>query len=79
MRTKRLDTNEVYIPRKLPYIDIVKQRFNIRIDVAHEKTLLATYERYWILHNVIGAIAGEEKRFLTRLAKKYNSFLYQQI
>jgi hypothetical protein len=78
LKSKR-ESNEVWIPQKLPFLELVKQRLNIRIDVTHEQTLLATYERYWILSSVLGAIAGDERRFLIRLAKKYNSFLQKQI
>lgn len=66
-------------PKTLPFIESVKKRFNVRVDIAHEATLLATYERYWVIANAIGSIADEERRFLAKLAKKYNSFLYQQI
>lgn len=77
MRTNNSST--VRQPRKLPFIDNVMRRFNVRVDRTHEATLLATYERYWVIANSLGSVAGEERRFLSKLAKKYNSFLYQQL
>lgn len=66
-------------PRVLPFIERIKSRFNVRVDISHEQTLLATYERYWFLSNHLGAVAGEEKRFLSLLARKHNSFIYKYL
>ena len=74
MKHKQKTQNELRIPKVLPFIDLVKAKLNIRVDVVNEQTLLATYERYWILQNVLGVVQGAEKRCLFKLAKKYNSF-----
>ena len=66
-------------PARLPFIEAIQTRFNVRVDVAHEQTLLATYERYWGVRMVLGMVVGDERRFLASLARKYNSFIYQQL
>ena len=65
-------------PHNTPFIDAVAKRFNLRIS-NEESSLLATYERYWLMTRVIGPIKGPEKRHLKYLANKYASFLRQQL
>jgi len=64
--------------RQTPFIDAVAKRFNLRIS-SEEVSLLATYERYWLMTRVVGPVKGAEKRYLNYLANKYKSFLRHQL
>lgn len=65
-------------PASLPFLDAVAARFNVRIS-REEATLLATYERYWLMTRVLGPLEGAERRFVRRLAQKHHSFLTKQL
>ncbi|MCG8673712.1 MAG: hypothetical protein MI867_30270 [Pseudomonadales bacterium] len=65
-------------PQELPFINAVSTRFNLRVS-REEETLLAIYERYWLMTRVLGPLEGAEKRYVKRLARKHNSFLHQRL
>jgi hypothetical protein len=79
MQAIKTNKHDIRMPIVLPFIDSIKMKFNIRIDTTNEQILLATYERYWILRDVVSTISGEEKKFLSELSNKYNSFIHSAI
>lgn len=65
-------------PRDLPFLDAVAKRFGVRFS-REEMSLLATYERYWLMIHVLGPLRGAEKRYVKTLAKKHKSFIRHQL
>ena len=63
---------------RTPFIDAVAAHFNLRVS-EEEVSLLATYERYWLMTKQFGPIQGAELRKLKYLANKHKSFLRQQL
>lgn len=67
------------LPKSLPFIEALEKRFNKKVQKDNEQVLLANYEKNWVLRNILGGISGPESRYLRYLAKKYNSFILNQI
>lgn len=67
------------LPKSLPFIEALEKRFNKTIQKNNEQILLANYEKNWILKNTLGGITGKESSYVRYLAKKYNSFILNQI
>lgn len=67
------------LPKSLPFIEAFEKRFNRKVQRSDERMLLVNYEKNWILRMTLGGISGEESRYLRYLARKYNSFILNQI
>lgn len=70
---------EMTRPTSLPFIEALEKRFNKKIQKDNEQVLLANYEKNWILKNTLGGIDGNEQRYVRYLAKKYSSFIFNQV
>lgn len=81
MRNERSKAKEqrMNVPASLPFISALEKRLNVKIRQDNERMLLANYEKNWALNGVVGRIDGQEAKFVRYLAKKYHSFIANQI
>lgn len=66
-------------PNRLPLLEAICKKMNQRINLEDDQSVLALYERGWILKGVLCNLEGDEERFVKALATRHNSWIARQV
>lgn len=76
---KKEDPQELVMPKNTPLLDAICNQRKQRLNREEENAVLGMYERNWILKDRIASMSRAEAGYLRLLAKKHNSWLFNQV